>query len=1010
MSAGILLVSDIHLKNANTLSQESLDKILRQFRKELAGSHYILLLIAGDIAYSGQDEEYTLANDLVRQIVETLSSAGVAKVDVLTVPGNHDCDFSKNDSVREIVLKNLTNDLSAFDESTLSVCTNIQNNYFAFADGVHTITPVSEDRLSQVYIAGSDGFRIGVVAINSSWSSKLKEQAGQILLPVDNLQTLPLEQACDLVIYVQHHPKHWLRPPDLHVLREKICTESALLITGHEHLGNTSLICSETDRRYVHIESIALVPDAGEEDKGATYLLFEPDAKQFKQRRIGFDGLIGNDIQIDMPANVDRSNGKFPLTKEFFEELRDAGGNFNTQSGNVALPDIFVYPDLETRDSSGDTIDNVSFNSVFNDKSLTRILLTGEEQSGKSSLIRMWFIKAREQGQFGVMIDAKRMGGGKPEQIERFIKKVCKEQYVAADDVLGEPKEKMIAFIDNLDDAIMPASLLPNLMKYLEARFEVIVASASTDFDYSDILNTHVQEALSDFERYQLKTFTHKKRFEMIKKWCVLDGVATRSEMDERVNRVETAMNSVIGKNLVPAYPIFVLILLQQLDTEHAANLQSSGFAHYYQFLITNGLLQAGLPRNELGEVENFLSNFAWLLANNAHRFCSRAEFDAFCAAYSTKFQTVSSEGRLNLLKRAKIVAESYEEIAFNYPYIFHFYIGRYLADNYSVPEAKRFVDDMCNGLKDRESAYALLFMLHHNRNEEVIEKVVSVLASCFSSSEPAKLEADVQGISSLVEKSSQMVIKNFDLDVAQEETRDEREQRDRAEDDAESLAKSESESTEVLREIFKMFRASEVLSQVLKNFYGNLERPVKAKLIRELIEAPMRMYSRALEVVGHQPELLASEIEKEMERNGFLDDSVRRKALSKKIAFYLLTMLAYSLIARTGRLIGIDKLQDDIDLFVKSEPTAANRLLGASARLERPATGNFQYVKDVANDMQDMPVDFSILQHMVATHIRQFHIPEERLQSLCAALDIQIGKGHQIAFSSKAKALKSKQ
>ena len=105
----ILQLSDIHIKSSRDAILTRTQKIADAVRSRTTDSAACLIALTGDIAYSGDEEQYLLAIDFVRAIqsaiIPTLNEP--RKTMVATIPGNHDLDFTDEGDVRGIVLSAL---------------------------------------------------------------------------------------------------------------------------------------------------------------------------------------------------------------------------------------------------------------------------------------------------------------------------------------------------------------------------------------------------------------------------------------------------------------------------------------------------------------------------------------------------------------------------------------------------------------------------------------------------------------------------------------------------------------------------------------------------------------------------------------------------------------------------------------------------------------------------------------------------------------------------------------
>src|SRR4051794_6112145 len=98
----IVHLSDIHLRvsqNVATVKLPFVSKALQNEEVQLAG---VVVVVSGDVAYSGSADEYKVAIECLRQLREELrQTTKVAAIDFVFVPGNHDCNFKGAGSARE---------------------------------------------------------------------------------------------------------------------------------------------------------------------------------------------------------------------------------------------------------------------------------------------------------------------------------------------------------------------------------------------------------------------------------------------------------------------------------------------------------------------------------------------------------------------------------------------------------------------------------------------------------------------------------------------------------------------------------------------------------------------------------------------------------------------------------------------------------------------------------------------------------------------------------------------
>lgn len=91
-----LHLSDLHFRKSQRWSQ---DVVLNSLLEDIRGRHSgtnapDLIFITGDIAYSGQAEEYVLAEEFIRKLQDATEIDGQR---LFLVPGNHDDDREREE-------------------------------------------------------------------------------------------------------------------------------------------------------------------------------------------------------------------------------------------------------------------------------------------------------------------------------------------------------------------------------------------------------------------------------------------------------------------------------------------------------------------------------------------------------------------------------------------------------------------------------------------------------------------------------------------------------------------------------------------------------------------------------------------------------------------------------------------------------------------------------------------------------------------------------------------------
>lgn len=238
----ILLLSDIHF----LYCEEHQDRyrllkqaLLNEMESYAEKNEIDALIICGDIAYSGQETQYNIAEKYFEEILKKFSS-NAKKPQVFVVPGNHDidrnpCEFTRR-LFRDTFLCNqrVAEDcLAGIKKSETTILKMLYKPFKAYNDFASKYS--STDKIAETIMAGGDSFEganfsyertlgklgnyvVNIVGLNSALicdaedirdANNYKEGQHKLFLPLCsyNVSTAPFL----INISVMHHPFEWMQ-------------------------------------------------------------------------------------------------------------------------------------------------------------------------------------------------------------------------------------------------------------------------------------------------------------------------------------------------------------------------------------------------------------------------------------------------------------------------------------------------------------------------------------------------------------------------------------------------------------------------------------------------------------------------------------------------------------------------------------------------------------------------------------------------------------------------------
>lgn len=237
-----LHLSDCHVGSkeygAKKLFKETADFVRR--RRETTGWEPDLVFLTGDIAYSGQAEQYEQAKaELLAPLGEALG--GSLGERLFMVPGNHDVDRDADFSTRAKVLED-TNVLYP-NQPGQRARRKIRPRIESYAAFSCAESAVGDDWLASeagAFVAERTigGAKVAVIGLNTAWLSYGKDDRAQLSFGPDLLsEALDLEKVADAdaVFVLGHHPLNWFRDEDARRIRAMLSKRNAIYVCGHMH-------------------------------------------------------------------------------------------------------------------------------------------------------------------------------------------------------------------------------------------------------------------------------------------------------------------------------------------------------------------------------------------------------------------------------------------------------------------------------------------------------------------------------------------------------------------------------------------------------------------------------------------------------------------------------------------------------------------------------------------------------------------------------------------------------
>ncbi len=695
MTAVILHLSDIHIDKISDPILARSKMIASCIYRFLTSASHVFIIVSGDVAFSGEDNQYILAKKFLDKIKSIIQEEKFIPVSFIIVPGNHDCDFKLDTGTRKVLVNSITGQDSPpdIDDSIIDSCTAIQKSFFDFRKKIENNEAVIDDndKLWRSSHFSINGKTIGFESLNISWVSNLQEKEGHLFFPIDRY-TGKEEKSYDLRLLIIHHPLNWFGQRIYHKFKLFIRRLADIVISGHEHQGTVGINDDAETDKSGYIEGCVLQDENDPFNSSFNIAEIDLDKRQLKSIRYTWNGTqyitTDNGSWLDYHNLPIKKKKFFNISETFKEKLNDPGV-FLKHPGKekLILSDIFIYPDLMKVHNKGDKLRHLINSKILQspDETSKGVLIESDEKAGVTSLIYQLYYHYYDKDFVPLYLNGKNLKNSNEDKVNSLIKREFSNQYSKNDFQQYEqlPKKKKILLLDDFDDGpIKNIDARMDILSVLREKFGYLVVTVKDMFQMREILD---RKAPCDFillNHYKLQSFGYGRRSELIERWFSMgnDGTLSDAEFLAQCDQAERMMNSVMVKMVIPSIPLYLLILLQSMEAGNSGGLKESGLGHYYNYLLTQAFNDSGVKPDKLTEVFQYAAHLAAKFHYKQKNALSEDELKEFNNDFSQKWHTVDLRSRLDLLIRSRILYQIGDGYAFRYPYVYYYLKGLYLS------------------------------------------------------------------------------------------------------------------------------------------------------------------------------------------------------------------------------------------------------------------------------------------------------------------------------------------
>lgn len=509
---------------------------------------------------------------------------------------------------------------------------------------------------------------------------------------------------------------------------------------------------------------------------------------------------------------------------------------------------------------------------------------------------------------------------------------------------------------------------------------------------------------LDDYKKLEILPFGNVERAELIDKWVALELTeeADDQQVWKKTDELRHHVDLLVRKNVVPAKPFHILILLQTLETITTQRLELTAYGHYYQYLIYQALQRVHVKQTEIDTYLNVLSELGGAILESPSESLDDSGLDAFFKEYLKNFLPVSQDKVITDLVNSFILRRSETGLKFHYPYLFYFFAAKKLADSlHKGEEAKKRIQHLVDTIHLEKASNIVLFLTHHSKDPWILDQILYSVMGIFSNEGEVTLEAgSLSFLQDFVKEIPDLVLEN--RDARQERLENDRQKDILAQDeDQNSPLDDNKDVEEFMVKVNKVFRAIEVCGQILRNRLGSLERNSLESIYEESLLVSLRFLSVFLRFSEYVREESIRKIKKILEQNPNLSNS---KIIRKIESFYL--GINYTVILgmlyKISFSLGSDKGRDIYIKVTETNDKPSFCLIQEIIELQFEKKLDTDKIDKLHSEFSKNPVCDRLLKQIILRHCYMHDIGFKERQKLANILNIQTQVRRSILIASK--------
>ena len=530
------------------------------------------------------------------------------------------------------------------------------------------------------------------------------------------------------------------------------------------------------------------------------------------------------------------------------------------------------------------------------------------------------------------------------------------------------------------------------LLELAEKRFSIVLCFADDIFALEHFTGGG-DNPFRDYELCEIRELGHLRRNELIRKWQSLGADYSESETDlaHSVSVIETTVNTLLGKNLLPSFPVIILAILNSYATHRSPNTSAGSYGQMYEALITAALASVSKKAVELGTKYTYISHIAhYVFETNKHEL-ETTDLEKVREGYYEQYRINLNRDELTeQLVTCQLLSRSNGVVRFKYKYIYCYFVAKYFQDNIAnvigEGDLRRALHDIADKVYFEDYANIIIFYVYLTKDRELIEHLLANATRIYREQPACDLTSHVEFVNRLGSDAAELILPPTSVEQNRERVL---RRKDEAEEEIQAVEKDcgAIRYDDSLADVVKIHIAMKnlrIMGQILRNFPGALKADLKLDLAFASYQLGLRTLRAVLLVAETNIEELRVYIARLIQEKRALEDHEKLAEETDQVVIMLTRNAAFGIVKRISQAVGLEELEETyrsilqrdgerlpvkiidyaikLDHFARFPKPEFDRILEASRknafalRLVRDLTADYMYL---------FPADFRVRQYI---------------------------------------------